>query len=247
MIKPFSIILRAILPNPQHAMPMKQLVFGIMASIFVSCLVIANLTGAFLINLPLPWGGNQLISGGILTFPITFLLTDMINEFYGEAGAKQITWLGFVVVIGFSLLFQLLLHLPVSPITVISLDTFTKVIAPFTNMIQASLIAYVVGQFLDIGLFRVFKHYTGNKYLWVRATGSTLVSQLFDSFIVTFVAFWGTLSVEQMVAMGQGNYSVKVVAAILITPLLYLGHRLVFRLLGEKKAEAIVAEADEEG
>jgi uncharacterized integral membrane protein (TIGR00697 family) len=150
-------------------------------------------------------------------------------------------------VIGFSLLFQLLLHLPVSPITVISLDTFTKVIAPFTNMIQASLIAYVVGQFLDIGLFRVFKHYTGNKYLWVRATGSTLVSQLFDSFIVTFVAFWGTLSVEQMVAMGQGNYSVKVVAAILITPLLYLGHKLVFRLLGEKKAEAIVAEADEEG
>jgi uncharacterized PurR-regulated membrane protein YhhQ (DUF165 family) len=61
------------------------------------------------------------------------------------------------------------------------------------------------------------------------------------------VAFWGTLSVEQMVAMGQGNYSVKVVAAILITPLLYLGHRLVFRLLGEKKAEAIVAEADKEG
>ena len=69
MANPFSLIVRAILPNPKHAMPMNQLVFGIMAAIFVSCLVIANLTGGLLIDLPLPWGGSQLISGGYFDLP----------------------------------------------------------------------------------------------------------------------------------------------------------------------------------
>lgn len=240
-----TLLLNALIPRGQHAMPMNQLVFGIMTSIFVACLLVANLTGALLIDVPLPWGTVQVISGGILTFPITFLLTDMINEFYGETGAKQITWLGFVMVLGFAGLFQVMQQLPVSTHTVLQLETFTKVITPFTNMIQASLLAYIVGQFLDIALFRLFKHLTGNKWLWMRATGSTLISQLFDSFIVTFVAFWGTLPVEQIMAVGQGNYLVKVLAAILITPLLYLGHRLVFRLLGQQSATAIIAEADE--
>ena len=79
--------------------------------------------------------------------------------------------------------------------------------------------------------------------LWLRATGSTLVSQLIDSFVVLFIAFYGTFSNGQIVAIGITNYIYKFVVAILLTPLIYVGHYLIDRYLGKEEAEKISEEA----
>jgi queuosine precursor transporter len=206
-------------------------VYTAMAVLFCSCLVVANLIGAVLIPFTLPALGDRLVSAGIFIFPVTFVLTDVLNDFYGAAGAKRITMLGFFIAIFFFGIFQGVSQLPILETSPISAESFHQVARQFTGMIVASLVAYVVGQFLDIYLFTQFKRLTGERYIWFRATGSTLLSQGFDSFIVTFIAFWGTLPVEQLFLIGRSNYEVKLLVAIAITPLLYGVHSLVKRLL----------------
>jgi queuosine precursor transporter len=206
-------------------------VYMAMAVLFCCCLVVANLIGAVLIPLQIPGLGDRLVSAGIFIFPITFVLTDVLNDFYGEAGAKRITMLGFFMALFFFGVFQGIGQLPILATSPISTESFHQVSRQFTGMIVASLTAYLVGQFLDIYLFSLFKRFTGGRYIWFRATGSTLISQGFDSFIVTFIAFWGTLPPEQLLLIGRSNYEVKLLVAVAITPVLYGVHHLVQRLL----------------
>jgi queuosine precursor transporter len=198
--------------------------FTLMSVVFCTSLIVANLTGAVLIPLHLPLLGERLISAGIITFPVTFLLTDLLNEFYGNAGAKRVTWLGFAVALGFYGVFRFLETLPVTPHSPISAVAFHQVANNFTGMIVASLTAYLFSQFLDITVFSLFKQWTGNRFIGLRATGSTLISQGFDSFIVTSIAFAGTLSWQDIFLIGRSNYEVKLVVALGITPLLYALH-----------------------
>ena len=203
--------------------------YSVMAVVFCTCLVFANLTGAVLIPFELPLLGERLISAGIFTFPMTFLLTDLLNEFFGNAGAKRITWLGFFMAFGFYGVIRFLENLPILETSPISAEAFHQVASQFTGMIVASLTAYLISQFLDIALFSQFKKWTGNRFIWLRATGSTLISQGFDSFIVTSIAFYGTLSWQEIWLIGHSNYEVKLLVAIGITPLLYGLHYLIRR------------------
>jgi uncharacterized integral membrane protein (TIGR00697 family) len=207
--------------------------YNVMAVVFCTCLVFANLTGAVLIPFELPFLGERLISAGIFTFPMTFLLTDLLNEFFGNAGAKRITWLGFFIAFGFYGVFRFLETLPILESSPISAEAFHQVASQFTGMIVASLTAYLVSQFLDIALFSQFKKWTGNRFIWLRATGSTLISQGFDSFIVTSIAFYSTLSWQEILLIGHSNYEVKLLVAIGITPLLYGLHYLIRRNFSE--------------
>jgi len=103
-------------------------------------------------------------------------------------------------------------------------------------MFAASLTAYVIGQLLDIQLFQAFRKITQHRYIWLRATGSTVISQLFDSILVTFIAFWGEHPTEILLRLALGNYTWKFVVAVAITPLLYLGHGLLRRLMPRQEA-----------
>ncbi|XVJ51586.1 MAG: queuosine precursor transporter [Vampirovibrio sp.] len=206
------------------------LLYTLMAVVFCTCLMVANLTGAVLIPLTLPFLGERLISAGIITFPVTFLLTDLLNEFYGNAGAQRITWLGFIVAMAFYEVFRLLEMLPIAEYSPISATAFHQVAHNFTGMIVASLTAYLISQFLDIALFAQFKKWTGTRWIGVRATGSTVISQAFDSFIVTSLAFWGSLPWSEILLIGRSNYEVKLLVALGITPILYLLHTLIRRL-----------------
>jgi uncharacterized integral membrane protein (TIGR00697 family) len=217
--------------SPSAPNALAQRTFTVLATLFVVCLVVANLTGAYLLALPLPWGGSQLVSGGILTFPLTFVLTDLVNEFYGHTGARWVTWLGLAMTLLVVGALNALATLPASPHTVILPSQLKPIISQFTGMLGASLCAYVLGQFLDIALFGWFKRLTGSRLLWLRATGSTVLSQLLDSFVVTLIAFWGSMPLERMLAIGQGNYAVKLVVVVVATPLLYVAHGTLRRLL----------------
>ncbi len=220
-----------------NGFPKTHKLFVWLTAIFVTCLLIANLMGALLFSFTLPFGiklpvvGNTaLLSAGIIPFPITFLLTDLINEFYGSKGARFVTFVGF----GMSVLLFLFLSigniLPYDTQTVILPDQYMAISSNYSQMIVASLTAYLVGQLLDIQVFQWFHSITKSKLIWLRATGSTVISQLFDSLIVTFIAFSGDLPIESIMAIVFSNYTWKFLIAVGITPLLYLGHSVLRRL-----------------
>jgi len=212
-------------------------IFVWMTAIFVICLVIADLTGAMLFSFQLPGLPEPvLLSAGIIPFPVTFILTDLLNEFYGKEGAKFVTWVGF----GMCLLTASLLYvgslLPVDAHTFIPKATFMTITNQYMGMFVASLIAYLIGQMLDIQVFHIFRAITKHRFIWLRATGSTVVSQLFDSIIVSCIAFWGQMPFHHIMRLAFGNYTWKFIVAVGITPLLYFGHILLARLMPRQEA-----------
>jgi uncharacterized integral membrane protein (TIGR00697 family) len=220
-------------------------VFAWLTAIFVVSLVIADLTGAMLFSFRLPFQKDLiLLSAGVLPFPVTFILTDLVNEFYGKQGARFMTWVGF----GMCLLTYLYLSvgslLPVDARTLIPKPAFMIIYNQYTGMFIASLTAYLIGQMLDIQVFHIFRTITKHRFIWLRATGSTVISQLFDSVIVTFIAFWGQMQVADIFKLAMGNYTWKFLIAVVITPLLYLGHYVLKRLLPRQEAELERMEPD---
>ena len=217
-------------------------VFVWMAAIFVTSLFIADLVGAMLFSFRLPFLKDPvLLSAGIIPFPVTFILTDLLNEFYGKKGAQFVTWLGFCMCFLAYAYLWVGSILPVDARTFIPKPEFMTFYNQYTGMFLASITAYLVGQMLDIQVFHLFRSITKHRFIWLRATGSTVVSQLVDSIIVTTVAFWCQLPVSDMAQLALGNYSWKFIIAIGITPLLYLGHGLLRRLMPHQ--EEVVEQA----
>lgn len=101
----------------------------------------------------------------------------------------------------------------------------------------------MIGQLVDITLFHWIRNRTKGRHLWLRATGSTFGSQFFDTFIVLFVAFYGPMTLQTIVAVTLFNYGYKFLVAIAITPVIYGAHWLIDRYLGHETAEALVVSA----
>ncbi len=214
-------------------------VFVWLTAIFVICLVIADLMGSMLFSFQFNLFGHSipvLLSAGIIPFPITFILTDLINEFYGKEGARFVTWVGFAMCF---LTFACLTvggWLPVDPAkTQIPRAVFMTISSQYTSMFIASVTAFLIGQMLDIQVFHWIRTRTHHRFIWLRSTGSTVISQLFDSLIVTFIAFWGQLAVHDMFRLALSNYTWKFLIAVAITPLLYAGHRILKTLLPQQE------------
>lgn len=122
---------------------------------------------------------------------------------------------------------------------------FNTIFRQGLGIIVGSLTAFLLGQLIDVFVFQKLRAVTGPKMIWLRATGSTLVSQFFDSFVVLGIAFYvfGNWSISQIIAVGLINYFYKFTVAILLTPLLYVGHGLIDRYLGKELAEQMTKEA----
>jgi uncharacterized integral membrane protein (TIGR00697 family) len=126
---------------------------------------------------------------------------------------------------------------------------FNRILGQGQRIIVGSLTAFLLGQLVDVFIFQKLRRATGNRWLWVRATGSTVVSQLVDSFVVLFIAFYGVFATDQIVAIGITNYIYKFSVAILLTPVIYLGHYLIDNYLGKRNADVMSEQAakDSEG
>ena len=116
------------------------------------------------------------------------------------------------------------------------------------GIVVGSLTAFLVSQLVDAYVFHYFRKLTGHKYLWLRSTGSTVVSQVIDSFVILFIAFYflGNWSIGQVLRVGLVQYSYKVLLAIALTPLIYLAHSLIDKYLGKESSEIIIEEADQD-
>lgn len=128
-----------------------------LSGLFVTCLLVADITGGKLFELPLPFGGTLVHSVGNLAFPVTFLVTDLVNEFYGKRAARHLTFLGLAMAaLSFGILF-VARKLPTSGASGISAESFDAVFAMSNRLYVASLTAYLVGQLTDITVFGYFK------------------------------------------------------------------------------------------
>lgn len=203
----------------------KDTVYIILAGIFITNAIVAELIGGKLIQI-----GPYVMSIGILPWPIVFISTDLINEYFGEKGVKKLSLITASLISYCFVLLYFALKIPaVKGANLVSDAQFNGVFGQSMWIIVGSITAFLVSQLIDVTIFHFFKNKTGNKMIWLRSTGSTVISQLFDSFIVLGIAFWmtGKMSTEMYIASAFTGYFVKLIIAVCLTPLIYLGHSLI--------------------
>lgn len=193
------------------------------------------------------------MSAGVVTWPIVFIMTDIINEYFG---VKQVRFLSILtaVLIGFSFfVVWMAIHLPPADFWMVKqvdnkpLDmsaAFNAVFGQGMWIIVASITAFLIGQMADVLVFHRIKRFTGEKALWLRATGSTIISQFIDSFVVIFIAFYINpeydWSWQMVAAIGLVGYVYKFVVALAVTPILYISHTVIDRYLGRNLAHKMI-------
>lgn len=241
--------------------------FIILAGIFLTNALIAEMIGVKIFSGEQSLGLNPAhltilgfsmdfnLTAGAIIWPVVFITTDLINEYFGKPGVKQISYLTAGLIAYAFLVIFLTMQLPPADwwLDANSTDAdgnyfnidyaFNKIFGQGLRIILGSLIAFLIGQLVDVFVFQKLRSMTGTKFLWLRATGSTLVSQLVDSFVVLYIAFAGIFSNQQILAIGITNYIYKFAVAILLTPLIYLGHYWIDQYLGKENADQISKDA----
>jgi hypothetical protein len=234
--------------------------FLILSGFFIANVIIAEVVGVKLFSLEQTLGiapanltllGESglgfTLSAGTLTWPIVFIMTDIINEYYGFRGVKFLSILT-AAIIGFAfIVFYAAIHLAPDNYWIGSQKQngvpdmqagYAQILGQGMSIIFASLTAFLVGQMADATVFKKIKIITGEKGIWMRATLSTLVSQLIDTFVVGYIYLYFSIgfSFPRVTAIGLTGYSYKFIVAIICTPLVYLAHNLIESYLGKSKA-----------
>jgi queuosine precursor transporter len=221
----------------ENTQPMmrREWLFIVLAGFFITNAVTAELISNKLIDVPFSFYlGDKQIGPfttviGVVLWPVIFLVTDLINEFYGPKVIRRLSWITSGLIAYCFIVVFVSMAVPAN--TQITPDTasdaeFNKVFGQSQFVIIGSIVAFMFSQLLDATLFAWIKHKTGNKYIWLRSTGSTVVSQLFDSFIVLYIGFIapGTIPLDAFWGIAFTNYSLKLLIAIALTPMIYLTH-----------------------
>ncbi len=236
----------------------KDRLFLILGGFFLTNALLAEIIGAKIFSLEqtlgiapvqIPFFGiyrlDFNLTAGVLIWPVVFIVSDIINEYYGKEGVKIISFAtaGFIL-FAFLVIFAAS-HLPPAQfwLDINNKDAsgnpfdinyaFSVIFRQGLGIIAGSLTAFLMGQLIDATVFLYIRKATGEKWVWLRATGSTVVSQLIDSFVVLLIAFYvfGNWSLELVIAVGIMNFIYKISIAIILIPLLYLGHFLIDRYL----------------
>lgn len=196
------------------------------------------------------------LSAGVLLWPVVFIMTDVINEYYGKKGVRflSFTAAGLILYAFIMVFFAIMLNPSDFWIErktangIVNMDyAFKAIFGQGLWIIIGSLTAFLIGQLVDVTVFHLVKAKTGSSKIWLRATGSTLVSQFIDSFVVLFIAFYigAGWDLNLVFAIGVMNYFYKFLIAVLLTPILYLFHYFIDLYLGKETAHKLMEEATE--
>jgi uncharacterized integral membrane protein (TIGR00697 family) len=235
--------------------------FTVLAGFFLTNALIAEFVGVKIFSLEAtlgvpPWTwrlfgveGNLDFTAGVLLWPFVFVTTDVVNEYFGRRGVRFISTLaaGFIAY-AFVFAYVAIEIAPASwwPASYAAQGiadaqaAFAGIFGQGMWVIGGSLTAFLIGQMTDVAIYHRVRRVTGERRIWLRATGSTLVSQFVDSFVVLYIAFvlgpqqW---PLSQFLAIGMVNYGYKFCAALLMTPLIYLAHALIDRYLGAEAGQ----------
>lgn len=241
--------------------------FYILGAFFVSNALLAEFIGVKIFSLEKTLGIEQFnlsffgidnlsfnLTAGVLLWPIVFIMTDIINEYFGRKGVRfmSFTAAALITYAYFMIYFSMGLH-PAefwitreTPSGTLNMDlAFNVIFGQGLWIIVGSLVAFLIGQLVDVTVFHFVKSKTGVSKIWLRATGSTLVSQFIDSFVVLFIAFYigAGWDIKLVLAIGLVNYIYKFLIAVILTPFLYLLHSLIDIYLGKELSEKLQIEA----
>lgn len=246
--------------------------FVILAGFFIANALVAELIGVKIFALEdtlgiEPWNFNLFgeigalqFSAGVLLWPVVFVMTDLLNEYYGKRGVKLLSYLAVgLILYAFVMIYAAIQLAPadwwigqsVNSGVPDSQAAFKVTFGQGLYIIVGSVTAFLVAQLTDVFVFQRIRRATGEKWLWLRATGSTLVSQLVDSLVVLYVAFklgpelfGGVIEPwpwSRLLAVATVQYTFKFIMAIVMTPVIYLFHGWIDRYLGHEVAEAMKA------
>ncbi len=222
-----------------------NMIYLVFIAIFVAFMVLTNTVGVKLFQVEgiTLFGKSLILPVSIVWYPLTFLITDIVSEMYGAKRARILVIMGFAMSLILLAFTSIGIHLPLAegPYTGLSFDfqlAYSSIFGLAWRLLLGSMAAYLLAQFIDVQLFHFWKRVTGGKHLWLRNNGSTMISQLVDSFTVNFIFlykndtfnldFWGVASIS------LASYIVKVIIAVLDTPFCYLGVAMVERATGVK-------------
>lgn len=230
----------------------KQKLFIFLFGLFLTNAIVAEIIGVKIVSIEksfgfqplglLTWWGekwdlNQ--TAGALNWPLVFITSDIINDYFGKKGVKFISYTTAIfIAFAFFIIYLATILVPADFWLAVNKDlnintAFSLIFRQGLGIIIGSLSAFLVSQIIDASVFEKIKGRTGNKNIWLRATGSTLISQLIDSFLVIGIAFYlfGNWTIGQWINVSLNNYLYKFVVAILFTPLLYLAHYIIEQYL----------------
>jgi uncharacterized integral membrane protein (TIGR00697 family) len=182
---------------------------------------------------------------GVLLWPLEFVMTDIVNEYYGPRAVRRISYTAVALIAYAFLMYFMAIGVPPAdfwrPINATNgiadmQVAFDGIFGQGMRIIVGSIVAFLVSQVIDVTVFHRIKRATGEKHMWLRATGSTLVSQLVDSYIVLFIAFWGVFTWQQILAFGIMNYIYKFTMALILTPAIYVAEKQIDRYVGHDTA-----------
>lgn len=218
----------------------KNLVFLVLSGVFVTNAILGEVMGGKLFTV-----GPFTASIGVIPWPIVFLTTDLINEYFGREGVKRLTLITIALIVyGFVVLFAAI-RIPAASFSPVSDEQFAAVFGQSLWIIVGSVTAFAVSQLVDVVVFWIVRHRTGGRLLWLRATGSTAVSQLIDSFVIIAIAFWlpGKIKTEEFLTVASSNYSYKLLIAVASTPLIYMAHSVIDKFLGGEEAHQLIEQS----
>jgi uncharacterized integral membrane protein (TIGR00697 family) len=241
--------------------------FIILAGFFLTNALIAEFVGVKIFSLeetvgapPFHWSlfgidGTLNFTAGVLLWPFVFIMTDVINEYFGVRGVRLISWIAVVfIAYAFIAAYAAIALAPAGFWVDVNAElgvpdvqkAYAVVFGQGLWTICGSIIAFLIGQLIDVMIFHRILKMTGERHVWLRATASTAVSQLLDSFIVLYIAFvigpqhW---PIPQFLAVGTVNYIYKMCAAIALIPLLYVARAGIKAYLGADEARRLRREA----
>ncbi len=223
--------------------------FITLVAVFMTCLVVGDLVGGKVTSLH-AFGREWPFSVGQLAFPVTFILTDILNEFYGRKVVRRITFLAFFMVALTFAIVYLSDAMPWWSVTAASDWTgvtpreFDVVFTQATRIQLSSMVAFLLANMIDISVFFLLKRLTGNRMLWLRATGSTAVSQLIDTIVISALVWGDKVTFEAYVTIVVTSYVIKLGAAIGVTPVIYALHTLIEKRYGILPASPELDSAD---
>jgi len=244
--------------------------FIILSAFFITNALIAEFIGVKILSvekilhikpLNLPFIGDSLLSlnmsVGVIIWPIVFIISDVINEYYGRKGVRKISIIASLLIIYSFIIVVFSTKSPpadfwlennsVDPAgNIFNIDfAYNTIFRQGLGIIVGSITAFLVGQLVDAYSFHYLRILTNHKWLWLRATGSTVISQLVDSFLILFIAFYllGNWSLIEVVSVGLIQYLYKITIAIVLTPVIYWMHFIIDKYLGEEKAKELIEKA----
>ena len=229
----------------------KDIVFLVLAGFFITNAIVAELIAGKLFVI-----GPFVLSLGILLWPIVFLTTDLVNEYYGKNGVRILSFITVGLISYTFIVISIGLFINAASFSGVSNENYKAVFGPSQWIIVGSILAFLASQLIDVFVFWIIRDKTGSKMIWLRATGSTVVSQLIDTFVVQFIGFVlpgiispgapGSWSMADFWQNATYSYFFKLMVAIALTPMIYVGHNLIKKYLGEKLSHDQIQHVAEE-